>query len=181
MTKIRDRIKDFRRVPANQLVPHPKNWRIHPENQRMAISGILAEIGYAGALLAREMPDGTLQLIDGHLRAHTTPEQEVPVLVVDLDDTETEKLLAVFDPISAMASTDRELLDELARSVETQDESLRNLLGELSRFEQGQENEKEIPLPSLFQILVECENEMQQKELYEDLKRSGVKVKILNL
>jgi len=177
----KDRIKDFRRVRASELAPHPKNWRVHPDKQRAALRGILAEIGYADALLAREMPDGTLQLVDGHLRAETTPDQEVPVLVLDLDDAETEKLLAVFDPISAMASSDRELLDELVHSIETQDESLRNLLDELVESAGGKENEKEIHVPMLFQILAECEDEAQQKELYEELVERGVKVKILNL
>jgi len=31
---IRDRIKDFRRVPASQLIPNQKNWRKHPKEQR---------------------------------------------------------------------------------------------------------------------------------------------------
>ena len=186
--KIKDRIKELRRVRASQLTPHPKNWRTHPEKQAMALRGILTEIGYADALLAREMPDGTLQLVDGHLRAETTPDQEVPVLVLDLDDAETEKLLAVFDPISAMASSNAELLDELVRSIETQDESLQKLLDELQTSVgsgvcelESNENQKEILLPTLFQILVECEDETQQKELYEELVDRGVKLKILNL
>ena len=79
--QIRDRIKEFRRVKASQLRPHPKNWRTHPPAQQDALRGVLAEIGYAGALLARELPDGSLELIDGHLRAETTPEAEVPVLI----------------------------------------------------------------------------------------------------
>jgi len=70
---IRDRIKDFRRVSASLLCPNPKNWRTHNTRQRNVLKGILAEIGYADALLARELPDGSLQLIDGHLRAETTP------------------------------------------------------------------------------------------------------------
>ena len=80
---IRDRIKELRRVKASQLRPHPQNWRSHPPDQQDALRGVLAEIGYAGALLARELPDGSLELIDGHLRAETTPEMEVPVLIVD--------------------------------------------------------------------------------------------------
>jgi len=179
--EIKDRIKEFRRVPASQLAPHPKNWREHPEKQRKALSGILAEIGYADALLVREMPDGTLQLVDGHLRAETTPNQEVPVLVVDLNDAEAEKLLAVFDPISAMASSNHDMLDELTRSMEMQDESLRNLLDELIDSSGSKESGKEIPIPVLFQILAECEDETQQKELYEELVQRGVQVKILNL
>ncbi len=80
--KIRDRIKDFRRIKASELVPNPKNWRRHPKEQTAALKGLLAEIGYADALLARELPDGRLMTIDGHLRAETTPGMEVPVLVL---------------------------------------------------------------------------------------------------
>src|SRR5260221_3407006 len=66
---IRDRIKELRRVPAAQLQPNPKNWRTHPKAQQDALKAILAEVGYADALLARETDTGRLMLIDGHLRA----------------------------------------------------------------------------------------------------------------
>ena len=32
---IRDRIKELRRVPASELQAHPRNWRTHPEYQRL--------------------------------------------------------------------------------------------------------------------------------------------------
>ena len=32
--KIRDRVKELRRVKAGELRPHPKNWRVHPQAQR---------------------------------------------------------------------------------------------------------------------------------------------------
>ena len=70
--QIRDRIKELRRVRARDLVPHEKNWRVHTKAQTAALRGLLSEIGYADALLARELPDGRLQLVDGHLRAETT-------------------------------------------------------------------------------------------------------------
>jgi hypothetical protein len=41
----------------------------------------------------RELPDGQLVLIDGHLRRDTMPEAVVPVLVLDLDEDEADKLL----------------------------------------------------------------------------------------
>src|SRR6516162_9784807 len=91
--QIKDRIKELRRVRAGDLKPHPKNWRVHPESQRNALRGLLAEIGYADTLLSRELPDGGLQLIDGHLRAETTPDVLVPVLVTDLTEEEAEKVL----------------------------------------------------------------------------------------
>ena len=66
--KLKDRIKDFRRVPAHELQPNPKNWRTHPVAQQDALRGVLAEVGIAGAVLARETAEGGLMLIDGHLR-----------------------------------------------------------------------------------------------------------------
>ena len=44
----------------------------------------------------------TLQLIDGHLRAETTPDQPVPVLVLDVDEEEASKILATHDPLIAL-------------------------------------------------------------------------------
>ena len=51
---IRDRIVGFRRVRAGDLSASPRNWRTHPEAQVEALRGVLGEIGYADALLARE-------------------------------------------------------------------------------------------------------------------------------
>ncbi len=129
--KIRDRIIDLRRVPAKSLIPNAKNWRTHPQSQQDAMRGALAEIGYASALLAREVPAG-LMLIDGHLRAETTPDEIVPVLVLDVDEAEADKLLATFDPLSAMAEADAAKLKELLDDVNTGNEGLQQMLSDLA-------------------------------------------------
>jgi hypothetical protein len=100
-TQIRDRIKELRRVPASALVRNPKNWRRHPKAQADALRGLLTEVGYSDALLARELPDGRLVLIDGHLRAETTPNSVAPVLVLDVTEEEGEKMLLTLDPLAA--------------------------------------------------------------------------------
>jgi DNA modification methylase len=130
--KIRDRIKELRRVKASELRPNPKNWRTHPQKQLDAIRGVLAEVGFAGAELARELPDGTLQLIDGHARAEIAGEAEVPVLVLDVDEAEADKILATFDPIGAMATADAVKLDAILREVETGNEALADMLTALA-------------------------------------------------
>src|SRR2546427_8546883 len=79
---IRDRVLELRRVRAGDLREHPGNWRRHPERQRRALSDLLEEIGYADALLAREV-EGELVLVDGHLRRSLDDDQVVPVLVLD--------------------------------------------------------------------------------------------------
>ena len=130
--KIRDRIKELRRVKASELIPNPKNWRTHPVAQQDALKGILAEVGFAGAVLARELDDGTLMLIDGHMRAEATTDQEIPVLILDVDEAESDKLLATFDPIAAMAESDAHALDALLRNVDTGSEALQKMLAELA-------------------------------------------------
>lgn len=117
---------------AGDVRPNPKNWRKHPKAQQDALRGVLAEVGYADALLAREMPDGSLMLVDGHLRAETTPDMMVPVLVLDVNEAEADKILATLDPLAAMADTDGAKLDALLREVNTGSEALQEMLAGLA-------------------------------------------------
>jgi DNA modification methylase len=126
--QIRDRIKELRRVRAGDLKPHPKNWRFHPEAQRNALRGLLAEIGYADTLLTRELPDGSLQLIDGHLRAETTPDSLVPVLVTDLSEEEAEKVLLTLDPLSALAEANKDILQNLLATLKFESNDVNAML-----------------------------------------------------
>lgn len=130
--KIQNRIKELRYVRAGDLRPHPKNWRTHPKEQADALRGALAEIGYADAAIARELADGSLQLIDGHLRAEIDADADLPVLVLDVNDAEAEKLLLSIDPLAAMAGVDKGRLGELLGRVQTQNDALRSMLGDLA-------------------------------------------------
>jgi DNA modification methylase len=125
--QIRNRIKELRQVKASELLPNPRNWRRHPAGQADALRGALAEIGYADALIAYETPDG-LMLIDGHLRAETTPDMEVPVLVTDLDEDEANKLLMTLDPLAAMASADTDIFDALRQITTVESDALQEML-----------------------------------------------------
>jgi ParB-like chromosome segregation protein Spo0J len=130
---IRDRIVELRRVPANTIRPSPLNWRTHSKEQGDALRGLLSDVGFAGAILARVLADGSLEAIDGHLRIETMGADEVPVLVTDLDEAEAKLVLATFDPIGAMAGTNKETLDALLREVETINDSVIGLLAELAQ------------------------------------------------
>jgi ParB-like chromosome segregation protein Spo0J len=96
VTSFQDRIKEFRRVRASDLIANPKNWRKHPEAQRKAMRAVLAEIGFAGAVLAREDESGRLVLIDGHLRAEAASGSDVPVLVLDVTEADPRHVRSAF-------------------------------------------------------------------------------------
>jgi hypothetical protein len=92
-----------------------------------ALAGLLAAIGYADALLIRQLPDGKF-MIDGHLRAATTPDTHVPVLVLDVTEEEADKILATLDPLAAMAETDTERVKTLLETVHTDSAAVEELL-----------------------------------------------------
>jgi hypothetical protein len=132
--EIRDRVREFKRVSSAELMDNAGNWRRHPHAQRQALAGVLHEIGIAGALTAyhSERNDGMLTLIDGHLRKETVA-GDWPVLILDLSDTEADKLLLAFDPLGAMAEADGLKLKALLAEVHTESEGFASLLDGLRR------------------------------------------------
>ena len=122
------RIKELRHVKASELIPDPANWRLHPDAQREAVGKLLESVGYVDALIARENPDGTLALVDGHLRAEISAEDIVPVLITDLTEEEAKVVLATLDVSSEMASTDFEALQKLVGEIPEQSAVMQAML-----------------------------------------------------
>jgi DNA modification methylase len=87
---------------------------------------VLADIGFADAVIARRTPQG-LELLDGHLRAELEPDQLLPVLVTDLDEAEADVLLASLDPLASMAEADQAMLTSLIEETELSSELLEHL------------------------------------------------------
>ena len=77
---MKNRIKEHRTVRVGDLVPHELNPRVHSQEQREALEALLGEIGFARSLLAYELPDGRLKLIDGHLRQRMDPDMVVETI-----------------------------------------------------------------------------------------------------
>jgi hypothetical protein len=185
--QIRDRIKELRRVRAADLRPNPRNWRIHPPQQQDALRGVLAEVGYADALLARELSDGTLMLVDGHLRAETTPDSLVPVLVLDVDESEADKILLTHDPLAGMATVSDEHLRALLSEVQTENTAVRGLFESLKKEQgtwsraQGVPESPEVTVPECYQVVVECRDEEDQKTVFERMRAEGYRCRVLTL
>jgi hypothetical protein len=182
MTEVRrNRIKEHRRVRAGDLVPHEHNWRRHPAEQRAALEAILDDVGFARSLLAYELPDGRLKLIDGHLRADLDPDALVTVEVLDVGDEEARKLLLTIDPLAALAQADQAALDALRQVTETDQAALDGLwqsLGEAARQTSAQ-LAAEPPSPPQFLVLIECADEAQQTELLQRFHDEGLSCRAL--
>ena len=115
-----------------QLLANPANWRTHPPRQRKALRGSLDTVGWVQTILVNRV---TGHVVDGHARveeAISRGEPTVPVLYVELDADEERTILAVLDPISAMATTDEASLAALLSELHVDDAGLKALLAQLT-------------------------------------------------
>jgi ParB-like chromosome segregation protein Spo0J len=180
---LRNRIIDHVTVRAGDLVPHPLNFRRHPDDQREALAASLQEVGFARSLLGYRLPDGRIQLIDGHLRAEYDPDAQVTVEVLDVSEDEARKLLLTLDPLAALADIDAQAAAELARLVETDSEALADLWDSLAANDKAAEEalaRHDEPAPAeQFLILITCTSEEQQTELLAKFQEQGLTCKAL--
>lgn len=101
----------------DQLLANPRNWRVHPKAQQDALGGLLDTVGWVQDVIVNQR---TGHVVDGHLRvslAISRGEPSMPVVYVDLSESEEALVLASLDPLAAMAITDEEMLAELLGDV----------------------------------------------------------------
>jgi hypothetical protein len=116
-SKWQNRIVGEGQEDPSRLLANPLNWRVHTSEQKKAISAVLDKVGWVQRVVVNRT---TGHVVDGHLRvamAISKGEPSVPVLYVEVSPEEEALLLATLDPISAMAGTDKEKLEELLRDI----------------------------------------------------------------
>jgi hypothetical protein len=180
---IRNRIKGHRRVRAGDLLPHELNYRLHPDQQRSALEALYREVGFARSLLAYELPDGRLKLIDGHLRRDLDPDMEVDVEILDVSEEEARALLLSIDPLAALALTQEQLHDrllELTPPVSPELQVVWETVADASLAASDECEKADITsIPEQFLILVECRDENQQIELLRRFQSEGMECRAL--
>lgn len=127
----RNRIIGYGTKPADQFQANPLNFRTHPQRQRDAVNASLRSLGWIATVIENVT---TGNLLDGHERVWQAlaKNEDVPYLQVELSEDEERLALSIFDPIGAMAETDANTLDELLRSVNTDEAALQALLADLA-------------------------------------------------
>jgi len=177
---IRNRIKEHRKVRAGDLAPHEWNYRYHPPGQRAALVALYREVGFARSLLAFELPDGRLKLIDGHLRRELDPDMEVDVEVLDVTEEEARVLLLSIDPLASLALSQEQLRERLTELAPPVPEELRRAWQEAAQ-QSLEAVTAERPgitsYPEQFLILVTCRDERHQVELLGEFQSQGLTCK----
>ncbi|MEM6852820.1 MAG: hypothetical protein AAF593_00240 [Planctomycetota bacterium] len=177
-------------VRAGDLKPNTKNWRLHPEGQRAALSASMAAHGWAGVVVVNAR---TMTIVDGHARWEQVMDQEGPdgkvlCLMKAMEAEEEAALLLKIDGITAMAELDEVRLRALVEEVD--------LSGELAALGEHFDRELEIlsaavevhepggkkstgsepaaeKVPSSWAVIAWVENEAEQEAVGELLEEHG--------
>jgi hypothetical protein len=125
---------------------------------------LYAEFGFARSLLAYELPDGRLKLLD-------------------VNDDEARALLLSIDPLAALAQTQEQLHDRLLELTPTSNADLQAAWEATVNLELAALTATPPPgvqdLPEQWLVLVTCRDEKQQAELLERFHREGLECKAL--
>lgn len=171
----RDRVKELRWVSAAELRADPRNFRRHPPAQREALEAMQQRLGVIDAMIAREDADGSLVLVDGHLRTDLAGKRRVPVLIVDLDEREAAEALLTLDPIAAMAVEEETARDELLASVDDADE----LVQFYARAERA--TSAPVEIPRVYEVIVHCASEAEQQRAFALVSEGGFQCRVVSL
>lgn len=184
----KNRIVRHGEQPANQFTANALNFRRHPNQQREALRGSLSELGWIQSVVVNKT---TGNVIDGHARIEEAlsidEESLVPFVEVEISEAEEKLALATFDPISAMATTDKEVLDILLHEVSTGDAALQQLMSDLAakeglipKDEPLRDGDTSPQIGALqFRVIVICESEQQQTTLLERFESEGLNCQAL--
>ena len=141
------RITGHGKERIDQLLANPWNWKIHTEAQQQALAGSIDDIGYVRSITVNTVTGHIVDGMDRLLILGRSDVEEVDTEYVELTEDEEKRALLLLDPIAAMSATDKEKLDELLHSVQSDDERVQAMLADLAAKE-GLAYGEEPPAPA---------------------------------
>jgi hypothetical protein len=136
MSGIRDRIIGFERIPAGLIDPNPNQSKTHGRRQVSKFQKIMAEIGFAGAILVRKKGK-RYEAIDGHMRVGMLPDETLPCLITDLKPSESKLLVLIYDEIGHLAELDPDKLGAAMAALSPRHRAVAEVAHDLREQDKG--------------------------------------------
>ena len=174
-------------IEVEKLIPYVNNPKEHPENQIDKIASSIKNFGFTVPIIV----DGANEVIAGHGRLMAAKKlglTKVPCIVRD-DLTEAQvRAFRIADNKVAESSWDYELLAVELETFELEEleltgfdkEELSKILGNNER-EDREHPDLSDEIQETFEVIIECEDELSQQEIFNKLTGEGYKCRVLTL
>lgn len=173
-------------VPVDAVRPYPGNARTH---NLAVIRESLTEHGQYRSLVVQRSTSYILAGNGTWEAAKGLGWQEISVELVDVDDQQARKIVAVDNRASDLGGYNDDLLASLLLEIQHDDaglqgtgftdDDLARLVSELNGepYDSGAVEDYE----PRFQVVVECSDEQHQQDVYERLRQDGERCRVLTL
>ncbi|WDL98141.1 ParB N-terminal domain-containing protein [Alicyclobacillus sp. ALC3] len=184
---------DIQTIPVGKINPAPYNPRLDlqpgdPDYEKLKHSMI--EFGFVEPLVWNKR---TGNLVGGHQRFKVLVDEmktdKVQVSVVDLDDAHEKALNLALNKIEG--DWDRDALKDLLQELDTgeidlyltgfDEEEIERMMTEVHKEVDGDETDLSDKVSDKFEVIVTCENELEQEQLYYRLTEEGLKCRVSTL
>lgn len=173
---------------VNELIPYVNNTRTHDDNQVQQIASSIKEFGFTNPILIDESGG----IIAGHGRlmgAKLLKLEEVPTIELSgLSEAQKKAYIIADNKIALNAGWDEDLLKLELMSLDEMGFNYSDLgfdfdfdINELNEDEELTSNLKEQEYKEKTEIIIECESELQQEELFYKLTNEGYKCRVQSL
>ena len=128
-----NKIVGYGEEDPEQLLASPYQWKVHPGTQQDAMLAAIRQVGLIQDVVVSQ---NSGHVVDGHMRvalALRTGQKSIPVKYVDLTDDEERLAIALFDPLAALAATDKALLADVLADIDTGEAALQQMLTDLAK------------------------------------------------
>jgi len=136
------------------------------------------DFGFARSLLAYELPEGRLKLLDGPLRHNLDPNMEVEVEILDVTEDEARTQLLSIDRLAALAETQTQLHQRLLEPTPTPSPDLEAAWQAAEAAMEAKPAWDMDAVPEQY-LLLTCRDEQHQVGLLQPFQGEGLPCKAL--
>jgi len=175
---------------ADSLIPYSNNPKDHPESQVNKIASSIKNYGWDQPIVV----DGDGEIIKGHGRLQAAQKlglEKVPVIErSDLSDAEAKAARIADNKTAESEWLDDELETEIdlltqedaidVDSLGFDDDEIDNLLAYDDELPEPAD-EEDLGLETEYEVIVECESEAEQEQVFDELSQEGYECRLNSL
>ncbi len=193
-------------IPLASCVPHPKNYKIHPEMQLDRLVASLRRFGQVRSIVVQIKSLGSYLIVAGHgiveaMRREGYDTVRADIIPSSWNDEQIKGYLLADNETARLSEENEELLSQLLQeqadqgfpleSIGWSDEGLQELIEELGNEVLDDQTKPERPPANLhendsgveyenkYAVTVICESEEHQERVFAHLKELGYTCKVL--